>query len=44
VAVEKKVLVAKKTGPVAKGNTTKSKLGTVKTAPKVVTALRVGPF
>jgi hypothetical protein len=42
VAMEKKVLAAKKTGPVAKGNTTKSKLGTVKVAPKVVTAFRPG--
>ena len=41
VAMEKKVLEGKKTGPVAKGNTT-SKVGTVKLAPKVVTALKVG--
>ena len=42
VAMEKKVLVAKKTGPVVQGNAAKSKLGTVKVAPKVVTALKVG--
>ena len=40
--MEKKVLGAKKTGPVAKGNATKSKLGSVKPAPKVITALKVG--
>jgi hypothetical protein len=39
--MEKKVLVGKKTGPVAKGNTTTSKLGTVKIEPKVITALRI---
>jgi hypothetical protein len=39
--MEKKVLAAKKTGPKAKGNTTKSKLGTVKPAPKVITAMRI---
>ena len=45
VAMEKKVLSAgKKTGPVAKGSTTKSKLGTVKPAPKVITALKWGNF
>jgi hypothetical protein len=41
VAMEKKVLSGKKTGPVAKGNTTKSQLGTVKPAPKVITAMRI---
>ncbi len=41
VAMEKKVLAGKKTGPVVKGSTTKSKLGTVKPAPKVITALRI---
>jgi hypothetical protein len=40
VAMEKKVLAGKKTAPV-KGSTTKSKLGTVKPAPKVITALKV---
>jgi hypothetical protein len=38
--MEKKVLAAKKTGSAAKRNTTTSKLGTVKVAPKVVTAFR----
>jgi hypothetical protein len=42
VAMEKKVLVAKKTGPVVQGNATKSKLSTVTPAPKVITALKVG--
>ena len=41
MAMEKKVLAGKKTGPVVKGSTTKSKLGTVKPAPKVITALRI---
>ena len=41
VAMEKKVLSGKKTGPVVKGGTTKSKLGTVTIAPKVITALRI---
>ena len=41
MAMEKKVLSGKKTGPVAKGNTTKSQLGTVKPAPKVITAMRI---
>jgi len=40
VAMEKKVLAGKKTGPVVKGST-KSKLGTVKVAPKVITAMRI---
>jgi hypothetical protein len=40
VAMEKKVLAGKKTGTVVKGSTT-SKLGTVKVAPKVITALRI---
>jgi hypothetical protein len=44
VAMEKKVLVAKKTGSADKRTTTKSKLGTVKTAPMVVTVLRIGPY
>jgi hypothetical protein len=39
VALEKKVLSGKK--PAVKGNTTKSKLGTVKPAPKVITAMRI---
>jgi hypothetical protein len=38
--MEKKVLAGKKTGPVVKGSTN-SKLGTVKVAPKVITALRI---
>jgi hypothetical protein len=41
VAMEKKVLSGKKTGPIAKGSTTKSQLGTVKPAPKVITAMRI---
>jgi hypothetical protein len=41
VAMEKKVLAGKKTGPVVKGSTAKSKLGTVTPAPKVITAMRI---
>jgi hypothetical protein len=41
VALEKKVLAGKKTAPVVKSSTTKSKLGTVKPAPKVITAMRI---
>ena len=44
VAMEKKVLAGKKTGPVVKRSTTKSTLGTVKPAPKVITALKWGNF
>jgi hypothetical protein len=40
VDMEKKVLAGKKTGPVVKGST-KSKLDTVKPAPKVITAMRI---
>ena len=41
MAMEKKVLAGKKTGPVVKGNASKSKLGAVKPAPKVVTAFGI---
>jgi hypothetical protein len=40
-AMEKKVLVPKKTAPAVQGNATKSKLGTVKPEPKVITAMRI---
>jgi hypothetical protein len=43
MAMEKKSLVSKKTAPVSKGNSTKSKIDTSKPAASKVVAARGGP-